>query len=79
MEVGHRMAGIWRMHRHWRAHGPRYLAHQDVVYLHFLSDARVAYHYIHDTRLLDEHEALYVDGQEESVAVAVGEVDRLTS
>ena len=71
MEVGHRMAGIWRMHRHRRAYGPCYVAYQDVVYLHLLPDTRLAHHHLYDTRILDEHEAVYADGEKESIALAL--------
>jgi hypothetical protein len=71
MEVGHRMAGIRRMHCYRRAYRHRKLAYPHVVYLHFLSHPGFAADRLHGISLLDEYEALHPDATEKSVKVAV--------
>ena len=72
MEVGHRMAGLWRLHRHRRADRDCFVKNPDVVHLYLIPDARFADHRLHGARILDEYEAVHPHAPAQSAALAVG-------
>lgn len=63
------MEGLWRMFSHWRKAGSSLFPYQALVYLYFVSYAWLPYYSVHGPRLLDEHETLHPDDQEEPCKV----------
>ena len=68
MEVSHRMAGLWCVYSHRRAHGHCQLPNSDVVHLYIIPDAWLTADRIYGTCFLDEYQTIYVNEQAEPVA-----------
>lgn len=66
------MESIRRFVGHRRADGNCYQPHPDVVRLYFIPYVGVTHRHLHDSRFLDEHEALHPGCQEKPAAVPIG-------